>query len=377
MIKIEHLSKTYGNLAVLKDVNAEIKKGEVISIIGPSGTGKSTFLRCLNLLETPSSGDIYIDGENIFPKKVKTSRIRLKMGMVFQSFNLFEHLSVLDNITLGPVKLLKKTKTDAEKKAIELLQVVGLAEKMNAYPNELSGGQKQRVAIARCLAMEPEIILFDEPTSALDTTMVSEVLGVIRRLAKEGMTMVIVTHEMRFARDISTRVFYMDEGIVYEEGTPEQIFNHPEKEKTKAFINRIRSFSYHIGNARFDLYQMNAEIESFCEKHFLGYQQRHDILLILEETLMRCFNGDHMDCCGKAIETWGGIDLVLSYSEKNATIEIQLSTGAGAASFLQSTGQEDDLSLLIIQGLTENIEERTEDGKLYLNMILRNGKNNQ
>ena len=377
MIKIEHLSKTYGNLAVLKDVNAEIKKGEVISIIGPSGTGKSTFLRCLNLLETPSSGDIYIDGENIFPKKVKTSRIRLKMGMVFQSFNLFEHLSVLDNITLGPVKLLKKTKTDAEKKAIELLQVVGLAEKMNAYPNELSGGQKQRVAIARCLAMEPEIILFDEPTSALDPTMVSEVLGVIRRLAKKGMTMVIVTHEMRFARDISTRVFYMDEGIVYEEGTPEQIFNHPEKEKTKAFINRIRSFSYHIGNARFDLYQMNAEIESFCEKHFLGYQQRHDILLILEETLMRCFNGDHMDCCGKAIETWGGIDLVLSYSEKNATIEIQLSTGAGAASFLQSTGQEDDLSLLIIQGLTENIEERTEDGKLYLNMILRNGKNNQ
>lgn len=377
MIKIEHLSKTYGNFAVLKDVNAEIKKGEVISIIGPSGTGKSTFLRCLNLLETPSSGDIYIDGENIFPKKVKTSRIRLKMGMVFQSFNLFEHLSVLDNITLGPVKLLKKTKTDAEKKAIELLQVVGLAEKMKAYPNELSGGQKQRVAIARCLAMEPEIILFDEPTSALDPTMVSEVLGVIRRLAKEGMTMVIVTHEMRFARDISTRVFYMDEGIVYEEGTPEQIFNYPEKEKTKAFINRIRSFSYHIGNARFDLYQMNAEIESFCEKHFLGYQQRHDILLILEETLMRCFNGDHMDCRGKAIETWGGIDLVLSYSEKNATIEIQLSTGAGAASFLQSTGQEDDLSLLIIQGLTENIEERTEDGKLYLNMILRNGKNNQ
>lgn len=258
-----------------------------------------------------------------------------------------------------------------------MLQVVGLAEKMNAYPDELSGGQKQRVAIARCLAMEPEIILFDEPTSALDPTMVSEVLGVIRRLAKEGMTMVIVTHEMRFARDISTRVFYMDEGIVYEEGTPEQIFNHPEKEKTKAFINRIRSFSYHIGNARFDLYQMNAEIESFCEKHFLSYQQRHDILLILEETLMRCFNGDNMECHGKAIEAWGGIDLVLSYSEENATIGIQLSTGAGAAGFLQGTGREDDLSLMIIQGLTESIEERTEDGKLYLNMILRNGKNNR
>lgn len=377
MIKIEHLSKTYGNFAVLKDVNAEIKKGEVISIIGPSGTGKSTFLRCLNLLERPSGGDIYIDGENIFPKKVKISRIRLKMGMVFQSFNLFEHLSVLDNIMLGPIKLLKKTKADAEEKAIELLQVVGLAEKMNAYPDELSGGQKQRVAIARCLAMEPEIILFDEPTSALDPTMVSEVLGVIRHLAKKGMTMVIVTHEMRFARDISTRVFYMDEGIVYEEGTPEQIFDHPEREKTKAFINRIRSFSYHIGNARFDLYQMNAEIESFCERHFLSYKQRHDILLILEETLMRCFNEDNTNCRSKAIEAWGGIDLMLSYSEKNATVEIQLSTDAGAAGFLQSTDREDDLSLMIIQGLTESIEERTEDGKLYLNMILRNDKNSR
>lgn len=372
MIRIEHLSKIYGDLAVLKDVNAEIKKGEVISIIGPSGTGKSTFLRCLNLLEVPSGGSICIDGENILGKKVDVSKIRLKMGMVFQSFNLFEHLSVLENITLGPIKLLKKKKADAEKKAVELLQMVGLAEKANAYPDELSGGQKQRVAIARCLAMEPEIILFDEPTSALDPTMVSEVLGVIRRLAKGGMTMAIVTHEMRFAHDVSTRVFYMDEGIVYEEGTPEEIFEHPVKEKTKAFINRIRSFSYHIGNARFDLYKMNAEIEAFCEKHFLGYQQRHNILLVLEETLTRCFDGDASGSRGKVIELWGGIELSISYSEKNATIEIQLSTGAGAVSFLKSADQEDDLSLLIIRGLTESVRERVEDGKLYLNMILKN-----
>lgn len=377
MIRIEHLSKTYGDLAVLKDVNAEIKKGEVISIIGPSGTGKSTFLRCLNLLESPSGGSIYIDGENILEKKVDVSKIRLKMGMVFQSFNLFEHISVLENITLGPVKLLNKKKADAEKKAIELLQMVGLAEKSHAYPDELSGGQKQRVAIARCLAMEPEIILFDEPTSALDPTMVSEVLGVIRRLAKEGMTMAIVTHEMRFAHDVSTRVFYMDEGIVYEEGTPEEIFEHPVKEKTKAFINRIRSFSYHIGSARFDLYKMNAEIEAFCEKHFLGYQQRYNILLVLEETLTRCFDGDVSGSRGKVIELWGGIELLISYSEKNATIEIQLSTGAGAVSFLKSADQEDNLSLLIIQGLTESVRERVEDGKLYLNMILKNNKTNK
>ena len=195
MIKIEHLSKTYGNLAVLKDVNAEIKKGEVISIIGPSGTGKSTFLRCLNLLETPSSGDIYIDGENIFPKKVKTSRIRLKMGMVFQSFNLFEHLSVLDNITLGPVKLLKKTKTDAEKKAIELLQVVGLAEKMNAYPNELSGGQKQRVALARLLVYDTKIVLLDEPFSALDETLKEQLLNETKKkLVEYQKKCLFVTH---------------------------------------------------------------------------------------------------------------------------------------------------------------------------------------
>jgi len=231
MIRVEHLSKRFDDLIVLKEINVEIKKGEVISIIGPSGTGKSTFLRCLNLLETPSGGKIFIDEIDILNKNTDVPKLRQKMGMVFQSFNLFTHLTVLENLTIGQIKLLGRKKEAAEKKAMKLLKMVGLAEKAESYADELSGGQKQRVAIARCLSMDPEIILFDEPTSALDPTMVSEVLAVIRRLAKEGMTMAIVTHEMDFARDVSKRVLYMDDGLIYEEGSPKQIFENPQKRK--------------------------------------------------------------------------------------------------------------------------------------------------
>ena len=266
MIKVEHLAKRYGELTVLKDVTVDIAKGEVISIIGPSGTGKSTFLRCLNLLDPPSGGRIEIDGINLLDPATDVPKMRRKMGMVFQSFNLFAHLSVLDNLTLGPIKLLGARKAEAQAKARELLKLVGLAEKAGSFPDELSGGQKQRVAIARCLAMEPQIILFDEPTSALDPTMVSEVLAVMRRLAKEGLTMLVVTHEMDFARDISSRVFYMDEGVIYEQGTPAQIFDQPQREKTRAFIHRIRSVCLRIDSPDFDLYAINAELEQFCEK---------------------------------------------------------------------------------------------------------------
>ena len=207
MIEVRNLKKIYNGNPVLKDVNAVIEKGEVISIIGPSGTGKSTFLRCLNLLEQPDGGEIWIDGKNILDAKTDITAIRRKMGMVFQSFNLFGHLTILENISMAPMSLLKKSKAEAEAKAMELLKLVGLAGKANALPQELSGGQQQRIAIARALAMEPEIILFDEPTSALDPTMVNEVLSVMRNLAKTGITMLIVTHEMRFARDVSTRIF--------------------------------------------------------------------------------------------------------------------------------------------------------------------------
>ena len=239
MISVSHLQKSFNGVPVLKDVNAEIKRGEVISIIGPSGTGKSTFLRCLNRLETPDGGRIVVDGQDVTDPKTDIPAVRRKMGMVFQNFNLFGNLTVIGNIMAAQCDLLKKTPAEAKAKAMELLARVGLAEKANALPDELSGGQKQRIAIARALAMDPDIILFDEPTSALDPTMVGEVLTVIKDLAKTGMTMLIVTHEMGFARDVSTRIFYMDEGVVYEEGTPDEIFSCPKKPKTIDFVGRV------------------------------------------------------------------------------------------------------------------------------------------
>ena len=239
MISVRHLQKSFNGVAVLRDVNAEIAKGEVISIIGPSGTGKSTFLRCLNRLETPDGGSIVVGGVDVTDPKADLAAVRRKMGMVFQNFNLFGNLTILGNIMAAQCDLLGISKEAAKKKALELLGRVGLANKADALPDELSGGQKQRVAIARALARDPEILLFDEPTSALDPTMVGEVLAVIKDLAKTGMTMLIVTHEMGFARDVSTRVFYMDEGVVYEDGTPADVFNAPKKPKTIDFVGQV------------------------------------------------------------------------------------------------------------------------------------------
>jgi polar amino acid transport system ATP-binding protein len=346
MIKVEHLSKSFGDLTVLKDITTEIQKGEVVSIIGPSGTGKSTFLRCLNLLEQPTGGSIHIDGINILDKKTNVSEVRQRMNMVFQGFNLFAHLSVLENLMLGPVKLRGMSKTAAAEKSRELLKLVGLAEKAHAYPDELSGGQKQRVAIARCLAMDPEIILFDEPTSALDPTMVSEVLSVIRRLARDGMTMAIVTHEMDFARDVSSRVFYMDEGLIYEEGTPEQIFGNPQKTRTKAFIHRIRSFHYRIESPDFDLYAMNGEIEAFCEKQILSKAARHDLLLLIEELL-----GVYRPRLSQM-----ALDVTIDFSEKSGRLEVVCESAADSGNPLDEENASNELPLMIIQNLTENVQ---------------------
>ncbi len=352
MIKVESLTKKFGTSVVLKDLSVEINKGEVISIIGPSGTGKSTFLRCLNLLEIPTSGRIFIDGEDILDKRANVPKLRQKMGMVFQSFNLFAHLSVLDNLTIGQIKLLGKSKTDAETKAMELLKLVGLADKAHSFTDELSGGQKQRVAIARCLSMEPEIILFDEPTSALDPTMVSEVLAVIRKLAKEGMTMAIVTHEMDFAKAVSSRVFYMDEGIIYEEGPPEQIFENPIKEKTRAFIHRIRSFEYHIESPNFDLYAMNAEIEKFCEKHILPPKMIYNIQLVIEEML-----GFYMKN-----KEGVNIDLWLSYSEKQDVMELNFSSEGDTLNIFDDERYAEELGVIIIKNSVADIDyERNEN----------------
>jgi polar amino acid transport system ATP-binding protein len=346
MITVEHLSKRFGDVTVLGDVTVEIKKGEVISIIGPSGSGKSTFLRCLNLLERPSGGSIHIEGVDILDRKSDVAKIRQKMNMVFQSFNLFAHLSVLDNLTLAPIRLRGMDRRAAESRAMDLLRLVGLAEKAAGFPDELSGGQKQRVAIGRCLAMEPQIILLDEPTSALDPTTVSEVLAVIRRLARDGMTMAIVTHEMNFARDVSNRVLYMDEGRIYEEGTPEEIFEHPKYEKTRAFINRIRSFTRRLSSPDFDLYAMNAEIEAFCEKHILPMKTRQDLLLLIEEVV---------EIYAPYLRTTV-LDLKISYSEKNDSLEVVLETGGEPVNPLDPGRLPDELGLSIIRNLTESID---------------------
>ncbi len=239
MINVKNLHKSFGGLEVLKGIDEHISHGEVVVVIGPSGSGKSTFLRCLNLLEVPTEGEISIDGEVITQKGVDVNKIRQKTGMVFQHFNLFAHLNILKNITLAPVLLKKMTKEKAQERGRELLKMVGLADKADAYPAQLSGGQKQRVAIARALAMEPEIMLFDEPTSALDPEMVGEVLDVIKGLAQSGMTMVVVTHEMGFAREVGTRILFMDEGKILESGTPQQIFDNPQNERTKSFLSKV------------------------------------------------------------------------------------------------------------------------------------------
>lgn len=239
MIKVKNLHKKFDELEVLKGIDEHIRPGEVVVVIGPSGSGKSTFLRCLNQLETATEGEIYVDDELITDPKCDVNKVRQKMGMVFQQFNLFPHLTILENITLAPVMLKKMTKDQANEKAMELLKRVGLEEKAEAYPVQLSGGQKQRVAIARALAMNPEIMLFDEPTSALDPEMVGEVLDVMKDLAESGMTMVIVTHEMGFAREVASRVIFMDQGIIMENGTPEEVFTNPKNERTKMFLSKV------------------------------------------------------------------------------------------------------------------------------------------
>lgn len=239
MIEIKDLKKSFGDLDVLKGITETIKDGEIVSIIGPSGSGKSTFLRCINLLEEPTAGHIYIDGEEITDPKHDINKMRENLGMVFQRFNLFPHKTVLENITLAPINVKGEAKQSAEKTARELLQRVGLLDKADVYPNSLSGGQQQRVAIARALAMHPDIMLFDEPTSALDPEMVGEVLAVIRQLTETGMTMVIVTHEMGFAREVSDRVFFMDQGYIMEQGTPEEIFGNPKEARTKDFLAKV------------------------------------------------------------------------------------------------------------------------------------------
>jgi polar amino acid transport system ATP-binding protein len=362
MIEIKALSKSYGDLEVLKDIKAEISKGEVISIIGPSGCGKSTFLRCINLLEKPTAGEIYIDGQNILDKNADVPKLRQKMGMVFQSFNLFSHLMIIENLMLGPVNLLKMQRQEAYEEGLAFLEMVGLRAKAHAFPDELSGGQKQRAAIARTLAMKPEVVLFDEPTSALDPTMVSEVLGVIRKLASTGMTMMIVTHEMKFARDVSSRVFYMDEQGIYEEGSPEAIFEKPQKPKTRAFIRKISAMEYRTDAGGYDLYECNAKIETFLTKQMYTDQQIKNVQLVCEELVMAMLL--------KAFPR-SAIGMILEYSDLNSelTIDIEFEGLAQAAEQLEKD-EANQLALSIVKNYSKVLTFACEDNKNKVKVII-------
>ena len=342
MIKIEHLKKEYPNVTPLKDVSVEIHDGDVISVIGPSGTGKSTLLRCINLLEKPTSGQVWVDGVEITDKKCDINKVRQKMGMVFQSFNLFGHLTVIENIMLSPMDLLGKSKQEAYDEGMRLLRTVGLAEKALNYPDELSGGQKQRIAIARTLAMDPDVILLDEPTSALDPTMVGEVQAVIRDLAKTGKTMMIVTHEMNFARAISNRIFYMDEGGIYEDGTPDQIFEHPQRENTRRFIKKLKVLELNIESKDYDFLGMAGQIEAYCNKNQIAPKQGSRIQLVFEETAQMLV---------PQLEK-PRIQAVCEYSETTESAEWTISYNGDR---LDVTSKGDGLALSVLRGMTERI----------------------
>ncbi|MBR3313563.1 MAG: amino acid ABC transporter ATP-binding protein [Atopobiaceae bacterium] len=362
LIEVSHLRKEYPNITPLKDVNATVDEGEVISIIGPSGTGKSTFIRCLNRLETPTSGSIIVDGVDMCDPATDLPAMRRKMGMVFQNYALFGHKLVVENLMMAPMDLLGLSKQEAYDRALRLLDQVGLRDKALSWPHELSGGQRQRVAIARGLAMDPKILLFDEPTSALDPQMVSEVLSVITGLAERGLTMLVVTHEMRFARDASSRVFYMDRGELWEAGPPEQIFEHPLREETHDFIFRVRSWKWDVNTLSPDFLAMEASLVAYCQRQFMGRHATNVCQLMVEETV--------------------GSQLLTIARQRNVTdpnIHVMLSAGEGGVDIMLTIdcrgpllesgslmdGGRDILSQSIVESLCDRWE-RLEPGLVRL-----------
>ena len=351
-------------MQVLKNVSAVVEKGECISIIGPSGTGKSVLLSCLNGLLTPDSGRVFIDGTDLFDKNTDINKMRERMGMVYQNFNLFSHLSVLENIILAPMKVKKISKGDAILKARELLGMVSLGAKENAYPGELSGGQKQRIAIARAMAMEPQVILFDEPTSALDPGMAGEVLAVIRSLAKQGHTMIIVTHEMSFAREVSNRVFYMDCLGIHETGAPEEIFDQPQKERTRAFILRLKTLELGIESVEFDLLAQMSQLELFCVKYNVDKKRVNRTQMIFEELVMHLLK-NHF----KGHES-PGITVVVDYAEREKDIIVTISYDGKTSDPFEATDDDDSLGLLMVQRMSKSAVYSTENGKNKITVTL-------
>ena len=364
MIELINLRKEYPDVTPLESVSVAIGDGDVISVIGPSGTGKSTLIRCINLLETPTSGQILLDGEEITAKGYDVKKVRRRMGMVFQSFNLFGHLTIIENLMVPPMDLLGKPKQEAYDTGMALLRRVGLAEKALNYPDELSGGQKQRVAIARTLAMDPDIILLDEPTSALDPTMVGEVQAVIRDLSKSGKTMMIVTHEMNFAKAISNRVFYMDEGGIYEDGTPEQIFDHPQRENTRRFVHRLKVLELSIESRDYDFLGMAGQIESWCSRNQIAPIFKNRIQLIFEETMQLLMN----------VLDKPRIKAALEYSGQTENAEWIIRYGGGE---IDITRLEDDLSLMVLKGMTAGMEYAWQGGEELPNSLKATVKQDQ
>ena len=353
LIKIDHLRKEFPKSTPLSDVCATIEKGDVISVIGPSGAGKSTLLRCLNQLEEPTSGTVTVDGEVITDPRCDISRVRQMMGMVFQAFHLFQNKTVLENVISAPVDLLHVPREEALREGLELLGRVNLADRADRFPDELSGGQQQRVAIVRALMMKPKILFFDEPTSALDPAMTAEVLAVIKSLADEGMTMMIVTHEMKFAREVSNRVFYMDEGSIYEEGSPEQIFEHPQKEKTRQFIKRLKTLTLDIERAEVDYAAMMQSIERFGKETMVSTEELHRIVLVFEELVMQSI-------LVRARTSGQGFPIRVTVEHSGTDDRSEMKISYGGDSFDPLT-QGDQISADIIRHMTESIAHSYEE----------------
>lgn len=365
MIRIEHLKKEYPNITPLKDVSTEIRDGDVISVIGPSGTGKSTLLRCINQLEKPTSGRIWMDDIELTAPDCDIVKVRRKMGMVFQSFNLFGHKTVIENIMMAPVDLLGRSKQEAYDEGMRLLRTVGLAQKAFNYPDELSGGQKQRIAIARTLAMDPDIILLDEPTSALDPTMVGEVQAVIRDLAGTGKTMMIVTHEMSFARAICNRIFYMDEGGIYEDGTPEQIFDDPRRENTRRFVRRLKVLELNIRNRDYDFLEMAELISQYCRRNQITSKLENRVQLTFEELVEQLL----LRKLGAA-----RIQVIMEYSEKEQDMSMVVRFNGPKPDGYPDKGE---LSTMLLKSTIEAWEYSREENQELANQLTFRIKNEE
>lgn len=358
VIEIHGLKKSFGNLEVLRDINFSVEEGERIVIIGGSGCGKSVFLRCIELLEIPDAGKIFIDGQEITAPNCNIDKIRQSMGMVYQRFNLFRHMNVMENLCIAPTTLLKMPRADAEKAAMNLLEQVGLAAKAESFPAVLSGGQQQRIAICRSLMMNPKVILFDEPTSALDPTMVGEVLAVIRMLAKRNLTMLIVTHEMNFAKEVATKILFFADGGIYEQGTPEEIFENPKREKTIAFIQRQKYFHYEISEKLFDLPEMQNKILLFAEKYGLKNKYTYRLQLCCEEIIYEMLQGTYAD--GDKISIV--IDIIYSEAGKNSEFKVTCA-GKNYNPFENADENfEDELGVMILKNLTQEISHEYAGG---------------